>query len=121
MILVDSCIWIDFLSGREDHGMGALLAGNRIAMCGTVMARVLSGVRGETKRAQLQQRLSVLPYLPETREVFIKAACLYAQLRSKGVTIPLSDCTIAAICMLNDVPLKSTDSHFDHLTDLLRA
>jgi predicted nucleic acid-binding protein len=121
MILVDSCIWIDFLSGRSDHDMQALLAENKVAVCGTVMAQVLSGVRGVKNRSLLEQRMSALPYLPETREVFVRGADLYSELRRKGVTVPLSDCVIAAVCMINRVPLESTDAHFEHFAGLKRC
>ena len=121
MIVADSCIWIDFLSGRDDHGMAHLLNHNEVAVTGTVLAQVLSGVRGEKKRRALEQSFLALPYVTETREVFLKAAAIYAFLRARGITVPLSDCTIAAVCLLNDVPLLTTDHHFDQIADLPRA
>jgi len=121
MILADSCIWIDFLSGRADHGMARALFDNRVAVCGMILAEVLSGVRKPKQRAQLERRLGALPYLEQTRDVHLLAARIYADLQSKGTTIPLSDCIIAATCLHNSLPLLSTDKHFDSVTDLQRA
>ena len=61
MILADSCIWVDFLSGRDDHGMARRLVDNEVAVCGTVLAQVVSGVRGEKKRQALEQSFLHLP------------------------------------------------------------
>jgi predicted nucleic acid-binding protein len=121
MMLVDSCVWIDFLSGRDDHGLARALLDNRVALCGTVLAQVLSGVRKVRQRRLLEERFLALPHFPETREVFFKAATLYSDLRRKGITIPLSDCTIAAVALTNDLSLLTLDRHFDHIHGLARA
>lgn len=121
MIVADSCIWIDFLSGRVDHGMPRTLLDNRVAMCGMVLAEVLSGIRRPKQREQLERRFAALPYLQESREIHARAARLFADLQSRGVTIPLSDCIIAAVCLENDLPLSTTDKHFDHVRELRRA
>jgi len=39
-------------------------------------------------------------------------------LKQKGKPIPENDIWIAAICMVNDVPLMSHDKHFEHVEKL---
>jgi len=112
MVLADSCIWIDYLGGKASHGMELLLQRNEVATCGTVMAEVLSGVKSDTQRARLERRLKVLPYFAETRSIYLRSARMYAALRRKGKTVPLSDCTIAAICLEHGATLLTTDKHF---------
>jgi len=121
MILVDSTVWIDFLRGKAAHGMTALLEENGVAMCGMVLSEVLSGVRQARQRDVLEARLCLLPYLEQTSEVHARAGRIYADLRRNGVTIPLSDCIIAAVCLANEVALLSTDKHFDLVSGITRA
>lgn len=113
MRLVDSCVWIEYLRGRGFAKLEETIVSGGAAICGTVLAEVLSGVRGDDERRLLERRLCALPYLVETREVFSLAADLYATLRRKGVTVPLSDCVIAAVCIQHEVELLTIDGHFD--------
>jgi len=110
--LVDSCVWIDWLGGRAVPELEALLERGTAAICGTVLAEVLSGVRAEGTRRALAQRFSAFAYLEETRAAFTLAADTYAGLRVAGVTLPLSDCLLAALCRERDVAFLTFDQHF---------
>jgi predicted nucleic acid-binding protein len=112
MKLADSCVWIEFLSSRGFGELEELVVSGEIAICGTVIAEVLSGVRKESEVEILKRRFASLPYLAETREVFEHAASLYRKLRKSGKNIPLSDCVIASVCLINEVKLLTVDKHF---------
>jgi len=114
MILVDSSIWVDyFQSGKTPSAnFDEELVKGKIAICGLILAEVLSGVRGEEEAQMLRNRLLALPYLSETRETFIKAASIYSSLRREGVTIPLSDCIVGAVAIENGCKLLTRDKHF---------
>jgi len=119
MILVDSCVWIDFLSGKDERGLGELLAEGTAAVCGTVLAEVLSGVRSSSQVKMLRKMFLALPYYEEGRDVFLRSADLFAEARSAGSRVPLSDCVIAGICLLNELPLLTNDKHFSRFKGLV--
>lgn len=112
MRLLDSCVWIDFLGGAVDARVKGWIVEGEAAICGTVLCEVLSGVRGEAKRARLAEALRPFPYLSETRVTYEAAAGIYAALRGRGVTIPQADCVLAALAREHDVTLVTHDQHF---------
>jgi predicted nucleic acid-binding protein len=112
MKLADSCVWIEFLSSKGFGELEDLVLSGEIAICGTVIAEVLSGVRKESEAEILKKRFASLPYLDETREVFEQAAFLYRKMKKAGKNVPLSDCVIAAVCLINEARLLTVDKHF---------
>jgi predicted nucleic acid-binding protein len=112
MKLADSCVWIEFLSSKGFGELEDLVLSGELAICGTVIAEVLSGIRKESEAEILKRRFASLPYLIETREVFEHAAALYRKLRKSGKNAPLSDCVIAAVCLINEARLLTIDKHF---------
>jgi predicted nucleic acid-binding protein len=112
MKLVDSCVWIDFLKSGNNSELDELIRSGQAAVCGTIIAEVLSGVRNESQAKSLEKRLRAINYLPESSEDFVRAAFLYRTLRRKGSTVPLSDCLIAAVCLNNEVEILTFDRHF---------
>lgn len=112
MKLADSCVWIEFLSSKGFGELEDQVLSGEIAICGTVIAEVLSGVRKESEAEILKRRFASLPYLAETRDVFEHAAALYRKLRKSGKNVPLSDCVIASVCLINEVRLLTVDKHF---------
>jgi hypothetical protein len=114
-ILADSSIWIDYLrSGKAPLAdFESELVRGEIAICGMILAEVLSGVKNEQEAQVLKSRLLALPYLSEHRDTFVEAASLYSTLRKSGTSIPLSDCIISAIAMENECKLLTSDKHFE--------
>jgi len=119
MKLADSCVWIEFLSSRGFGELEDLILSGEIAVCGTVAAEVLSGVKKESEAEILKRRFASLPYLAETREVFEQSAALYRKLRKSGKNIPISDCVIAAVCLINEARLLTVDKHFSSFGEAL--
>ena len=66
MILADSCVWIEFLSSRGFPGLDEMIVTGEVAICGTVIAEVLSGVKKDAEADRLEKRLGSLPYLAES-------------------------------------------------------
>ena len=46
------------------------------------------------------------------KETYLQASSLYRTLRKKGISVPPVDVTIAAIAILNQIPLFTKDRHF---------
>jgi len=59
-----------------------------------------------------KERLQKLPYLDMGKDVYLAAAVLYRSLRAKGVTVPSTDTSIAALAILNSMPIFTSDEHF---------
>ncbi len=116
MVLVDTSIWIDFFQNYDSlHAItleGLIKDNNRAVICGVILQEALQGIRDHTSYELTKEKLSRLPFLDTNKETYIYASSLYRTLRRKGVTIPSIDTTIAAIAVLNRIPLFTKDEHF---------
>lgn len=83
----------------------------------------LNGSRPDKNEVELLRFLSkpsasvLFPDLETTREY----ATIHHQLKLQGTPIPQNDIWIAALALQHRVWLCTSDSHFDHLPQLLRA
>ena len=120
MILVDTSVWIDFFQTPESAAaveLECLICGhNRVVLCGIVLQEVLQGIRSDKSYRMVRERLLKFPCLPDTRETWLRAAELYRTLRSKGVTLPSVDVSIAAIAIHHDLTLYTRDRHFEEVS-----
>ncbi len=120
MVLVDTSIWIDFFQNNDSsHAItleGLIKNNNRAIICGVILQEALQGTRDHTSYELTKEKLSRLPFLDTNKETYIYASSLYRTLRRKGVTIPSIDTTIAAIAVLNRIPLFTKDEHFKTIT-----
>jgi hypothetical protein len=117
VILVDTSIWIEMLNGR----MGLHLDPEqllRFAVCGPVVQEILQGLRPCAASAKVRDALQVMPSLsdPLPMELFLDAAEIYREGRRRGVTIRSSnDCLIAAIAIVNGVPVWHKDRDYTQI------
>lgn len=114
MILVDTSIWIELLSGRPHCAIREedLL---RFATCGPIVQEVLQGLRPGLRSDAFRSAFLAIPVLsdPIPLGLFISAGEIYRQGRRRGVTIRSSvDCLIAAIAIDNGVPVWHRDRDF---------
>jgi hypothetical protein len=117
MILVDTSVWIELLSGRSKHAVTEeqLL---RFATCGPILQEVLQGLRSGAKGQSFREAFLALPVLadPIPTRLYLAASDIYAQGRDRGLTIRSSvDCLIAAIAIENQVALWHRDRDFDNI------
>ena len=121
-VLVDTSVWIDFLRGEKSvvNNLGILIKGSRITICGQIRQEVLQGSRDEKAFSKLEQEMSIWEYEAEEPADFIEAARVFSKLRWKGITLPPSDCLIAAVAMRRKLSLYTVDPDFDHITQLRR-
>ena len=118
MILIDTSVWIDFLTDREIPNTDAVenLVSERedICICGVVLSEVLQGIRKDKEYKKTKTILSELLFLPMTKETFYLSADIYRTCRSRGITIRNSiDCMIAATCIQHEARLLHNDKDFD--------
>ena len=121
-VLVDSSVWNDFFRGNESaaNALGSLMKGARIVVCGQIQQEILQGSRDAKAFEKLQKQMSIWEYEAETPEDFTDAARTFAALRWKGITIPPSDCLIAAVAKRLKLPLYAHDPDFDEIPQLMR-
>jgi predicted nucleic acid-binding protein len=117
MVLVDTSVWIDFFQAPDSHSaenLSKLIVGhNQVMLCGVVLQEVLQGIRGTRNLDLVQERLSRFPFIKTDKETWLQAASLYRKLRAKGITVPTTDATIAALAMQHNLLLFSRDRHFE--------
>lgn len=121
MILVDTSVWIDFLTGKDSpqaRAITSLVKGREdICICGIVLTEVLQGIRDNKEYKKTEAVLSELIFLPMTQEIFLLAASIYRICRSRGITIRNStDCMIAATCIQHGVGILHNDRDFDSIS-----
>ncbi|MCW5980548.1 MAG: PIN domain-containing protein [Bryobacteraceae bacterium] len=114
MILVDTSIWIELLSGRPRYAIREedLL---RFATCGPIVQEVLQGLQPGPRTDAFREAFLAIPVLndPISLPLYILASEIYQQGRRKGLTIRSSvDCLIAAVAIENRVPVCHRDRDF---------
>jgi len=119
-VLVDSSVWIDFLRGNSiaTNAIRSLSKARQVVICGQIKQEVLQGSRDAKAFEQLEQQMSIWRYEPEVPGDFIEAARIFSALRWKGITIPPSDCLIAAVALRLKLSLCTVDPDFDSIPHL---
>ena len=121
MIVVDTSVWIDVLTGKEHpqarRFVDLLEDGAPLALTDVVFAELLQGTRNDAEAQRLEQELRWFPILRlETLEDFALAADLYRTARRAGVKVRKTlDCFIAAPCVRTGAPILHADEDFDRL------
>lgn len=119
-VLIDTSVWVDFFRGDERvvGALGLLGRSARGVVCGQVRQEVLQGSRDQDAFAKLEKAMEVWEAEVEQPADFVEAARIFAELRWKGVTIPPSDCLIAAVALRCQLPLFASDRDFRHVPGL---
>lgn len=118
MILVDTSVWVDFLSGtpgpERDLLRERLVKDEDVLITGVILMEVLQGIRGPAKRSRTRAGLlacgRVEPHFPGTYET---AANIFRTARRRGLTVRSGvDCLIASLAIESRVELLSRDRDF---------
>ena len=120
MLVVDSCVWIDFFNDVDqpsvelleqllDHGEV------RIVVPDLVLFEVLRGFRLESELRQARRLLESLNIEPTgSVELALAAVQHYRSLRAHGFTVRSAvDVLVATYCIENDYALLHRDRDFD--------
>lgn len=120
-LLVDSSVWINFLSGYETkaslflkHKTSEFL----LATCPIILQEVLQGIADDKtfRKVSLELQQLVFLQMPDEYELAFQAAGLYRSLRKKGITIrKANDCLIACYAIDNHVALLTEDRDFNYI------
>lgn len=126
MVLVDTSIWIDFLSARPGSAARrldeVLAADIPIALTPIILQEILQGARSDREFRRLRSNLITQRFIYhlDALETHIGAARLYQHCRQHGVT-PRSavDCLIAQIAIENQAALLHNHSDYDHIARIV--
>ncbi len=117
-ILIDTSAWIEFLRGHAGSvadSVQVALELHQARLCGPVKTELLQGAKGNKEKEQLRLIFEVVTNLPTEEEDWIQAGEMLQNLRSKGITVPMSDALIATIAQRHSTPVLTLDQHFSHL------
>ncbi len=123
-VLIDSSVWINYFRQNKNKStvskdVNLLLDDDRVVLCGMVELEILQGLRGK-EHALVRELFGALRFVDTQREDFVSAGLLLNQLRSKGITLPSSDCLIAAQCIRHNLSLYTLDQDFNQIHSLKR-
>lgn len=116
--LIDTSAWIDFFRKGNNQladTVGHLIETDQATITGPVITELLQGVRGKNEANKLKGLLEGLPYLEIKREDWENAGEVLTALRSRGITVPLTDAVIGAVAFRHQLPVLTIDKHFEHL------
>jgi predicted nucleic acid-binding protein len=123
LILVDSSVWIDFLStspgraGAELHRM--IAEAEPFAIAGVIVAEVLQGLTRDA--SHLERYLAQWEMLePRGFATYRAAAALFRLARSKGITLTTIDTLIAAIALEHGASVFTLNKDFARIARLTR-
>lgn len=122
MVLIDASAWIDYLrsgTGKLGTVLEGLIDNDRAALCGIAVAEVRQGLKAHEERDVLDL-FEVLPFIDTTREDYAQAGAQLADLRRRGITVPVMDGLIAQVALRHELPLLENDKHFEHFNLLER-
>jgi predicted nucleic acid-binding protein len=115
--LVDTSVWIDFFRGVASvkELLTKLIGRDRVFTAGPVLFELLQGIKSREERGQVKEALLSVNFLEITPEDWEGAALIFRELRSKGITIPMTDLLLAQLAKAHDLEIISLDPHFDQI------
>lgn len=117
-VLVDTCAWIDFLryqEGELGNQVAALIENNQVAITGVIITELLQGVKTEKQQQQINLLINSVTSFSTQEFDWVNAGLLLQGLRSRGITLPLTDALIAVIAQRYQAKVLTIDKHFQHL------
>jgi predicted nucleic acid-binding protein len=123
LILVDSSVWVDFLSsspGRAGAELHRLIEeGEPFALTGVVVAEVLQGLTRDS--GAIEQYLAQWDMIePQRFETYREAARIYRTGRAKGIALTTIDTLIAAIALEHGTSVFTLDQDFTGIASITR-
>jgi hypothetical protein len=126
IILVDTSVWIDFFTGKDNPEvllLGAFLQDEvtTIALTDLILCEILQGIKKPSQEARVRQKLLALPvFTTGGTELAIKAAANYRRLRNQGITVRSTiDCWLATFAIENDYYFMHKDKDFEPFEEYL--
>ena len=114
-VVVDTSVWIDFLTGRPALALEDALAQSLVILPPIVVAELVSGARKPRERAQIRDLVSELPIHDTPREHWMHAGELRRKMMDRGVPVSTPDAHVAQCALDRDALLLSRDLVFEQI------
>jgi len=121
VVIADTSVWIRAMrieTSNERKVLDSLLQSNDVVMIGPVMGEILQGSRNAGEYDRLRSRLSALPFIETTRNIWSRSGEISYQLYRIGTPVALLDIVIAALALEYNQPLYTLDEHFGRIPGL---
>ena len=121
MVVVDTSVWIAYFRDATsplDDAVDNLLDNDEALLVGPVMFELLRGSKSPNEYRYLSDRLNELPFEDTTMAIWSHASQLTYELRTRGVTMGISDALIAAIALEGSHQVFSIDADFQRVPGL---
>ena len=118
-VMIDTSAWIDFFRnsrGAVGDMVTNLIRADNAFLTGPIMSELLHGVRGKKEAAQLDGLFSIITCLEIKESDWLATGHTLQELRSKGVTIPLTDVLISRVALRYEMAVLTLDQHFQQLS-----
>ena len=119
-ILIDTSAWVEYFKGNPSV---AAMVHDREAhtayITGLVITELIQGLKTETEKESFAASLESLPLLKISDQDWFDAGRFGAQLRSKGITVPLADLIIYTVARNNNCSICSKGTHFQTINTAL--
>jgi predicted nucleic acid-binding protein len=91
---------------------------DRAILTGVVLAELSQGARTENELSELLKALGAVDWIETTRETYARAGRLAFELRRDGITVPITDCVIAAASESVGGRILTLDTHFQKIAGI---
>ena len=95
-----------------------MIRDDRAALTGIVLAELFQGVRSEQELSELREALGALIWIETSRRTYARAGRLGFELRRRGITVPVTDCIVAAASESAGGHILTLDAHFQRLAEV---
>lgn len=117
-VLVDTSCWIEYFNRPGTQSAIAVedfIREDRAALTGVVLAELLQGSRSEKELSRLRSALGAVTFIETSRQAYARAGGLGFALRRRRITVPVTDCVIAAAAESAGGRILTQDHHFTEL------
>ena len=119
MILVDSSVWIDYLSAkvsRPENKIDPLTRpDNQAVVTGIIIQEILQGIRNLRSFELTRKMMTSFPVVIPSASTHASAAALYQEVMRKGNQVSTVDALIAALAIEHRLPLYTFDADFQNI------
>lgn len=122
-VLVDTSAWVEFFNrpaGEHHDAIAQLLELDRVAVTGVIAAELLRGCRSDSESASLEEALAGVIRIDLQFHDWVEIGRELCSMRQRGITVSLSDASIAHAARRAGLPLYTLDADFRHWPDLAR-
>jgi predicted nucleic acid-binding protein len=119
--LIDTSCWIEYFRHYESEvaeRIETLILEDRAATTGIVLSELLQGARTNAEMSRIGASLEALVWVETDERLYARAGEIGFKLRRKGVTIPITDCIVAAAAESAGGNLLTLDGHFGEIDSL---